>query len=398
MKKRTLRSLLCLFLAILAVPLLPAIALGASLEEQARPVAEPIQVELDLGCRGAILMEQETGQVLYEKGADERLPIASVSKIMTLLITVEAIDQGVLHLEDPVPVSENAASMGGSQVYLEVGEEITLNDVLKAVFVSSANDGAMALAELIGGSAEGFVARMNERAAELGMHDTVFYNPTGLDDGDTNLSTARDVALMSRALLSHDLVYNYTTIWIDSIRNGAFGLSNTNKLIRFYPGATGLKTGSTGKAKYCVSASAERNGLKLIAVVLAGESSQGRFNDAKTLLDHGFAGYAYFRPQHDPLPRIPVWGGVAPDVGISADQSGLLLNKADAAGIQVETELSPELAAPVAAGETVGVIRYRAGDKILWETPVVAAEENPALSFGGVFARLCRLFFTGTGI
>ena len=253
----------------------------------------------------------------------------------------------------------------------------------------------MALAELVSGSEEGFVAAMNERAAALGMHDTIFYNPTGLDDGDTNLSTARDVAIMSRALLSHPVVFNYSTIWIDSIRNGAFGLSNTNKLVRFYPGATGLKTGSTAKAKYCVSASAERNGLKLIAVVLAGETSQDRFNAAKTLLDHGFASYAYVRPGDDPLPRITVWGGAAPDVGVAADRTGILLNKADAVGIRTETELASSLTAPVEPGEKVGVIRYKNGDRILWEAPITAAEAVPALSFGGVFKRLCGLFFTG---
>ena len=393
MRTKGRRLLLCAVLAL--AMLLPVGTAGASSDEAYVPTVNAMNTELTLNCGGALLMEQETGEILYEKGADERLPIASVSKIMTLLLTVEAIDRGVLHLDDLVPVSETAASMGGSQVYLEPGEQITLNDVLKAVFVSSANDGAVALAELVGGTVEGFVAAMNERAAALGMHDTIFYNPTGLDDGDTNLSTARDVALMSRALLSHKIVYDYTTIWIDSIRNGAFGLSNTNKLIRFYPGATGLKTGSTGKAKYCVAASAERNGLKLIAVVLAGESSQARFDAAKTLLDHGFAGYAYFQPEEGELPRIPVWGGEAADVGVKAERKGLLLNKADAAGMETETLIAEELSAPVEAGQTVGVIRYRSAGKVVCEVPVTAAETVPALSFGGVFRRLCRLFFTG---
>ena len=368
---------------------------GALPWEEALPAVEPVNVELDLKCRSAVLMEQETGQVLYEKEADQRLPIASVTKVMTLLLTMEALDRGVLHLEDKVPVSELAASMGGSQVFLSPGEEITLDEILKAVFVSSANDGAVALAELVSGSVEGFVAAMNEKAAALGMHDTVFYNPTGLDDGDTNLSSARDVAVMSRALLAYEGVTKYSSIWIDSIRNGAFGLSNTNKLIRFYPGATGLKTGSTSKAKYCVSASAERNGLKLIAVVLAGESSQDRWSAAKTLLDHGFAGYAFFRPEALVLEKIPVWGGEAPDVVPKTETSGFLLNKADAVGLESRIDLAPSLSAPVEKGQTVGTVQYVKGDRVILELPVTASEAVPRLSYGGILSALFRRLLCG---
>ena len=389
--RKTVRRVLCAILALLFVPVPCALAVT----ETDLPVVEPVAADLTLNCRGALLMEQETGLVLYEKGANERLPIASVTKIMTLLLTVEAIDKGILRLEDKVPISETAASMGGSQVFLEPGEEITLHDVLKAVFVSSANDGAVALAELVSGSVEAFVAAMNEKAAALGMRDTLFYNPTGLDDGDTNLSTARDVAIMSRALLSHEMIYPYTTIWIDSIRNGAFGLSNSNKLIRFYPGATGLKTGSTGKAKYCVSASAERNGLKLIAVVLAGESSQDRFNAAKTLLDHGFASYSFFRPEEVKFSPIPVWGGTTAAVMPVTEKTGFLLTKADAAGLETEVSLSEELTAPVEAGQRVGAVRYKQGDRVILELPVTAGEAVPALDFSALFFRLCRLLFTG---
>ena len=360
--------------------------------EPAGTVATP---QWELPCKSAVLLEQTTGQLLYEKNADERLPIASVTKIMTLLLVMEALEKGTVSLNDSVPISEYAASMGGSQVYLEPGEIISLDEVLKAVFVSSANDGAVALAEMISGSVESFVAAMNEKAASLGMRNSIFFNPTGLDDGETNLSTARDVALMSNALLAYEKIYDYTTIWIDSIRNGAFGLSNTNKLIRFYPGATGLKTGSTGKAKYCVSASAERNGLKLCAVVLAGESSNDRFQAAKTLLDFGFANYAYYEPENFSLPQIPVWGGTADRVSCFTKAGGILLPKSDAVGLKTEILLCEDVKAPVECGQVLGRILYKKGDQTVFEAPVFAKESVPALSFGQLFFRLIRLFFTG---
>ncbi len=344
-----------------------------------------------LPCRGAILIEQTTGRVLYESNADEPMPIASVTKVMTLLLVMEALDAGTLSLDENVPISELAASMGGSQVFLEVGEEISLNDVLKAVFVSSANDGAVALAELVSGTMEGFVARMNERAAELGMTSAVFYNPTGLDDQETNLCSARDVAIMSRELLSHEKVYDYTKIWIDSIRGGAFGLSNTNKLVRFYPGATGLKTGSTGKAKYCVSASAERGNLKLCAVVLAGETSADRFQAAKTMLDYGFANYAYYVPEAYQEVSIPVWGGTAASVGTEATGAGLLLAKSDATGLTSRIEIAEELNAPVEKGQVVGKILYEKGGAVIQEVPITAKEAVPKLNFWGIFRQLLRV-------
>ncbi|MBR5295142.1 MAG: D-alanyl-D-alanine carboxypeptidase [Clostridia bacterium] len=353
------------------------------------------QVDLNLPCKSAILIEQTTGEVLYSENPDEKLPIASVTKIMTLLLTMEALEKGTIKMDDNVPISENAASMGGSQVFLEPGEEISVHDVLKAVFVSSANDGAVALAEMISGSVEAFVAAMNDKAAALGMHNTIFCNPTGLDDGETGLSTARDVALMSKKLLSYKETYSYTTIWIDSIRNGAFGLSNTNKLVRFYPGATGLKTGSTAKAKYCVSASAERNGLKLCAVVLAGESSADRFSSAKTMLDWGFANYAYFQPEKAELSHIRVWGGTKDSTSVSAPSEGILVKKTDAVGIQTVIDQRENLDAPVEKGQRVGTIFYQKDGKTIYACPITADEEIPEISFGTLLTRLFRLFFTG---
>ncbi len=365
-------------------------------ENDINTIAENAPIDLKLPCKSAVLIEQTTGQILYSHHSEERLPIASVTKIMTLLLTMEALENGVISLEENVPISETAASMGGSQAYLEVGEQISLHDILKAVFVSSANDGAVALAELISGSVEGFVAAMNDKAAQLGMHNTIFYNPTGLDDGDTNLSTASDVALMSKALLQYEKIYEYTTIWIDSIRNGAFGLSNTNKLIRFYPGATGLKTGSTAKAKFCVSASAERNGLKLCAVVLAGESSADRFQAAKTLLDYGFANYAFFTPEKIELSPIHVWDGTKSSVHPSAVLDGFLLPKSSAGSIKTEVEMESELIAPVEIGQKVGKILYKKGDEIIFETDITATESVDAISFSQITKRLLALFFTGT--
>ncbi len=377
----------------LAAVLLFTGASGANLQGSAPTASTP--VELTLPCQSAILIEQTTGQVLYDKNPDERLPIASVTKIMTLLLVMEALENGTVTRDQKVPISETAASMGGSQAYMEVGEVITLHEVLKAVFVSSANDGAVALAELISGSVDGFVARMNERASELGMHDTIFYNPTGLDDSEINLSTARDVATMSAALLKHEGIYEYTKIWTDSIRGGAFGLSNTNKLIRFYPGATGLKTGSTSKAKYCVSASAERSGLKLCAVVLAGESSADRFQCAKTLLDHGFAQWAYLDPNDGSLAPIPVWGGNKPSVEIDCDKGGFLLPKADSVGVVPEINVASELQAPVEKGQIVGSILYKKEGKVVYEKNLYAAEEIPALRFYDIFCALLRRCFFG---
>jgi D-alanyl-D-alanine carboxypeptidase (penicillin-binding protein 5/6) len=388
MKRKPFRifPLLLAFLIFLA----PFSALAANETQVAA------EIKLNLPCKSAILIEETTGQVLYEMNADERLPIASVTKIMTLLLVMEALDQGTVSLTDKVPISEYAASMGGSQVYLAPGEDISLEDVLKAVFVSSANDGAVALGEMISGSIDGFVAAMNEKAASLGMHNTIFYNPTGLDDLETNLSTARDVSLMSAALMKHKAIYNYSGIWIDSIRGGTFGLSNTNKLIRFYPGATGLKTGSTGKAKYCVSASAKRNDLSLCAVVLAGETSADRFQAAKTLLDHGFANWSYVTPEKVTPQPIRVWGGKVAEITPSIPNEGFLLPKSDAVGLQTKITLPEELNAPLTTGETIGLIEYKKGDTVIHSVPITIKEDVPALSFSDVFRTLLFRFFTGS--
>lgn len=343
---------------------------------------------------GAILMEAGSGQVLFENSADEKLPIASVTKIMTLLLTVEAIEEGKLKLEDTVTVSENAASMGGSQAFMEAGEKMTVHEMLKAVTVSSCNDGAVALAEHLAGSEDEFVKRMNERALALGMTSTEFVNCTGLDDENMHYSSARDVALMSRALISHPLIFDYTTIWMDTIRDGKFGLSNTNKLIRFYDGANGLKTGSTSKARFCLSATAKRDNMQLIAVVLGSPSSKERFAAAKGLLDYGFANYSVYIPKTQKIDPVRVWGGKKERVKLDFSSSPILTAKGSEGKIEEIVEINKDLKAPLKKGETVGKITYKSGDNIIFECEIKTAEVIEKSGFFDVLkAILSRVFY-----
>ncbi|MBQ1976121.1 MAG: D-alanyl-D-alanine carboxypeptidase, partial [Clostridia bacterium] len=286
------------------------------------------ELPFDVDALSAVLMDAETGEILYAKNPDEALPPASVTKIMTLLLVMEAIDSGQIQMSDTVSISENAASMGGSQVYLEPGEQMSVEDLLKSTVVSSANDAAVALGEFVAGSEEAFVRRMNERAAELGMEHTKFENATGLDDDTTaHLTSAEDIAIMSRELISHEKILEYTSIWMDTIRNGAFGLSNTNRLIRFYSGATGLKTGSTSKAKFCISATAKREGLHLIAVIMGSPTRDIRNAMATRLLDWGFANFAMYRNPGADAGRVKVLGGVAEDCGVMYGDYSRLMKK-----------------------------------------------------------------------
>ena len=355
--------------------------------------AEPEAAGLDVTAPAAVLMERATGTLLFEKNAHEALPPASVTKIMTLLLVLEALDEGRIGWDDTVTASEAAAAKGGSQIYLEPGEGLPLREMLKSVAVASANDCACALAEHVAGSEAAFVDRMNRRAAELGMADTHFVNCTGLDDGpdaDTHRTSAHDIALMSRALLAHDEIRDYTTIWMDSVRDGRFGLANTNKLIRFYPGATGLKTGYTSRAGYCLSASAERGGVEYIAVVLDCASSADRFSDAKVLLDYGFANYALVTPEAETA-TVPVRLGMAPEAeAVLQDAGPLLLPKGDAARAEQEVELTESVEAPVEAGQRLGTLRIRSGEAVVAELPLVAAAPVPRLTFWESAKRVLR--------
>ena len=351
-------------------------------------------VELDIEGKSALLMDVATGTVLYEKNAHEPLPPASVTKVMTMLLIMEAISDGRIRWEDPVTASEAAAAKGGSQVFLKAGETMTVADMVKSIAVSSANDCACAMAEHLYGSEAAFVEKMNARAAELGMNDTHFVNCTGLDDGedaDRHKTSAYDIALMSRQLLKHHpQITEYTTIWMDTIRDGTFGLSNTNKLVRFYSGATGLKTGFTRGAGYCLSASAHREGLELIAVVMGCETSQDRFAACKSMLDYGFAGFAVVTPKMEEA-CVPVKLGVADTVrAIPGEESPILLEKGQKNLVTTQIELDPEVTAPVSKGQRLGTLTLRAGEQILAQVPLIAEEGVEKLSWGQMFRRVLK--------
>ena len=362
-----------------------AVQTAAPAEAQAAAAGE--QPSLSLNCRAAILVEQSTGTVLYEKNADEQMPIASITKVMTLLLTFEAVHAGKLTLETPVPVSEHAYHMGGSQIWLEPGEQFTLDEMLRAICVSSANDAAVAVAELVGGSEPVFVEQMNARAARLGMENTAFRNACGLD-AEGHLSTARDVALMSCCILNTcPEVLHYTEIWTDSLRGGQTQLVNTNKLLKRYSGITGLKTGTTGGAGVCISASATRDGLSLVAVVLGAPSSADRFDAATTLLDYGFASYeAAPLPalEHRPL-QLAVQGSAEESVPLdyAAVPGSLLLKKGAGGSLTARLELPQSVQAPVEQGSTVGTVTVCSGETVLGSYPVTAAAGAPKLDFEG---------------
>lgn len=357
---------------------------------------EPVpESAITINAPSAILMEKETGEIIYEKNAHERLSPASVTKVMTMLLVIEAIEDGSLGFEDTVTGSAHARSMGGSQIWLEEGEQMTVSDMLKAVAVSSANDCAVALAEHISGTEEAFVARMNERARELGMTNTGFSNCTGLFEGDDHLTTAYDIALMSRELIRHGAIKDYTTIWMDDLRGGEFGLSNTNKLIYYYSGSTGLKTGFTTKAMYCLSATAERDGVEYIAVVLKAPTSNDRFESAKTLLNFAFANYALasMLPEEG-LPTLPVKLGTSGEVELlcgGAEQR--LVKQGELSSLEYSIELPETVEAPVEEGAVLGALTVKSGENVLARVPLRAAAAVERLSPWLVFREYLRAMF-----
>ncbi len=373
------RIYLC-FVLVFALTLLPLQANAAGLE---------------VAGKSALLMDAATGTVLHENNAHERLAPASVTKIMTMLRIMEAVDSGKIALTDMVTASEAAAAKGGSQIYLKVGETMSVSDMLKSIAVSSANDCACAMAEHIAGSEGAFVALMNEKAKELGMNDTHFVNCTGLDDDPSaaeHRTSAYDIALMSRELLqNHPTIKKYTTLWMDTVRNGSFGLSNTNKLIRFYQGATGLKTGFTSGAGYCLSATAMREGLELIAVVMGAKTSPERNAACKQLLDYGFANFAVISPELSDTQDVPVTLGKEPGVSVELGQSGgLLIDKAQKNSVTTEVTLEPAVTAPVSQGQRLGTLTVKSGEQTLSQIPLVAASSVERLSVGDLFVRVLR--------
>lgn len=340
----------------------------------------------------AVLMEKSTGTLLYEKASHERCSPASVTKVMTMLLVMEALESGTLSLDTMVSASETAASMGGSQIWLEQGERMSVSEMLKCVAVVSANDCAVALAEQIAGTEEAFVQQMNQRARELGMQDTNFTNCTGLHDDEDHYTSAYDIALMSRELLLHEGIKEYTTIWMDTIRGGEFGLSNTNKLIFYYDGATGLKTGFTSKAMYCLSASAEREGVEYIAVVLHADTSSDRFESAKTLLSYGFANYdlTSLRPE-EALPPVKVLLGTANSVQpVYRGDEYLLTEKGTGANLSFEIRLSENIEAPVTEGQRLGALIVQKDNETVAEIDIVSSSSVGRLSFLNVYFGLLK--------
>lgn len=364
------------------------------------PIAEgdgdasvPTVAELELDAKSVILIEATTGKVLYEYNADEALPPASVTKVMTLLLVMEAVDSGKIALTDMVTVSEAAAAMGGSQIYLKVGESMSVEDLVKSVVVASANDAAYALAEFVAGSEEAFVQKMNKRAEELGMKNTHFENTNGLDDTTENhVISARDIAIMSAELLKHEKIIDFTTIWQDTIRDGAFTLTNTNRLIRFYQGANGLKTGSTSKAGFCISATAQRDEMQLIAVVMGSQNRDSRNESAKKLLDWGFANYNYLRLDAATLEPLTVSFGKQERVKIAYDRFEWVASKEDGE-LSVALQLPESIDAPVKNGQVIGTVIYKLGEREVGKGNVYAIEAIEKNSYGSLFAKLLKKYF-----
>jgi D-alanyl-D-alanine carboxypeptidase (penicillin-binding protein 5/6) len=407
MKKLMSLLLVLAFLAAFSLPVSAEDAVPVFLEENDNEVVDASVfkdvppaaslTDLKISAPSAILMEKETGKVIYEKNADEQLEPASVTKVMTILLIAEAIESGKITFEDMVTTSAYAASMGGSQIFLEEGEKMSVRDMLKSIVVASANDAAVAMAEHISGSESVFIAKMNERARQLGMTNTLFTNCSGLLDDRTHVTTARDIAVMSRELIRHDMIKEFTKIWMDTVRNGEFGLNNTNKLIYYYPGATGLKTGFTSRSMYCLAATAERDGVEYIAVVMHADTSAGRFESAKTLLSFAFANFTLISayPEKALLP-VRVELGKVPFVQPVIQGGGkLLVDKETAPKITKDIQVVDKVPAPVSAGDKLGALILKNGDNMLGEYSIVAGDSVGKLSWGNILGLFLKMLFAG---
>ncbi len=359
------------------------------------PVQAAALADTEVKAPSALLMESQTGKVLYEKNSHEKRPCASITKVMTLLLVMEALDSGKIKLTDTVTASEHAASMGGSDIWLKPGESMTVDDMLKATVIASANDAAVALAEFVSGSEDEFLQQMNEKAKELGMKDTTFKNCNGLDE-DGHVTSAYDVAVMTRELSKHKKIFDYTKTWIDYLRDGKTQLVNTNKLLKSYTGITGLKTGTTGKAGSCISATAERDGVRLIAVVLGSSSTADRFSAASTLLDYGFANWSVTTPAlpQEALQPVPVVNGMSSTVDTTAAADGsILVPKGKAKDIQYKVSFNESITAPVAKGQVVGKITYTLGNEVVKEYNICAKSDVAQITFSSVFRLMAKHLF-----
>jgi D-alanyl-D-alanine carboxypeptidase (penicillin-binding protein 5/6) len=402
-----MKKILCVILfAVLLFTTVSSISAGADFivpyesptydtrEEKIEEVSQE-QTQIQLGSvKSAILMEPLTGTILYELDADTHRAPASITKIMTVLLVMEALEEQKIKIDDVFTCSEYAATMGGSQIWMEPGEEMTVDELLKSVMVGSANDAAVVLGEGIAGTNEAFVAKMNERAQQLGMTGTVFKNTTGLDE-EGHYTTARDIAVMSRELLRHREILEYTTIWMDTVRGGIFGLSNTNRLIRTFSGANGLKTGSTGDAGFCISASAARDGMELIAVVLAADSSADRFDAAATLLNYGFANYSVKRFENfEGITKIPVRGGEEEAIlPVPDGVMDILVPKGSEGKVETIINTEQSLRAPIFAGQKVGEVRFILDGQEVGTVDLISSGEIRRLAYFGILTRMWRGMF-----
>lgn len=347
--------------------------------------------DLKINAKSAVLMEASTGTILYQSGQDDEYPPASVTKVATLLLIMEAIDNGTISLTDEVTASSRAASMGGTQIYLEAGEIMTVDELIKAVAVPSANDAAVALAEYVAGSEEAFVSKMNERAKELGANHTNFKNCTGLFDDEEHFTSAYDIAVFTKELLKHPKIFDYSTIWMDTLRNGTFGLANTNKMLRTYTGMNGMKTGYTKLSGYCFSGTAERDGMTLIATVMGAPSSTDRFDATAAMLDYGFATYSVATASPETQNPVPVIKGKKENVELEVKGGlSILVKKGQQKNITTELSISDKIKAPVKKGTEVGILTYKLGDKTVATCPILAAETVERANFGDYISRLFK--------
>ena len=391
-----MRKILIIFLCALTVlvPCSSFFTLGAQAKVQAGLQISDDALQLDVGA--AYLMEAKTGTVLYSKNELTASSPASVTKIMTLLLVVEALDEGRFTLQDKVYISEYAASMGGSQVFLEEGECMTVEELIKCTVIASANDAAVALAELTSGSEGAFVKRMNERASELGLKNTSFENTTGLDDTTVNhYSCAEDIAIMSKELIEHPIILKYSSMWQDTIRGGEFTLTNTNRLVRYYDGCNGLKTGSTDKAGFCVSTTAKRGNMQLIAVIMGAKTRDDRNAAARELLDYGFANFALCEYPEKYLEDIPVLGGKVEKVAVYSSNFDIVVNKENRTKIEAEYEIPESITAPIEEGECIGKIAYKLNGEKLGECEIVCMSRVDKINFLELFWRMLLRFLCG---